>query len=297
MCFICSINYGKVMVMMSTKHSQQHPCLEHHALLERLCRPLKSLGVEFFGYTAVDLEGRAYCLGSKPDYAAEYLKQNHAQNDVHHRTDNIDKQKRYHFWDYAQLDKNAEALYQMASKFDQGHTLTITRTTPELTRCYHFSGRLADSSLNQRYLEKMDCLHAFMDYFDDCLNEMPEVAAIYQHPVILQTSEQKEAQPPTPVGCDPRTVDLAAHAQNPLCFKRSKRYYLTRPERRCLYWLHRGKSSEMIAQIQGVSRKTIERHIASIKEKFGCYTLFQLGQKIAEMGLTEFLAKPINRDD
>ena len=65
--------------------------------------------------------------------------------------------------------------------------------------------------------------------------------------------------------------------------------YLTPMELECIRWLHKGKSAELISEILGKSRKTIERQIASIKRKYNCYTLFQLGQKIIEDGLGDWL--------
>lgn len=47
----------------------------------------------------------------------------------------------------------------------------------------------------------------------------------------------------------------------------------------CLKWLIRGKSSVDIGLILGISKRTVEKHIATLKEKLGCYTLFQVGLK------------------
>lgn len=59
-----------------------HPCLKHHTLINDLCSPLQSLGVTFFGYTALDSLGKAFCLGSKADYAEQYLKREHVKKDI-----------------------------------------------------------------------------------------------------------------------------------------------------------------------------------------------------------------------
>jgi len=52
-------------------------------------------------------------------------------------------------------------------------------------------------------------------------------------------------------------------------------------EKECMYWLHRGKTAEEISILLGISKRTVEKHVMHIKEKFGCYTLFQLGTKCA----------------
>ncbi|MCL5260391.1 MAG: helix-turn-helix transcriptional regulator [Gammaproteobacteria bacterium] len=52
---------------------------------------------------------------------------------------------------------------------------------------------------------------------------------------------------------------------------------LTSREKECIYWLFNGKTVPEIALILNASKRTIEKHIISIKNKFACYTLFQLG--------------------
>ena len=129
---------------------EQNPSLKHANLLNSICSPLKAHGATFFGYTAVDSNNRAYCLGSEVDYATTYLERALAQNDVH--TFDIaytEKQQQYMFWDFCQLDKDNTELYRIAHEFDQSHTLTITRASAELIQCYHFSGQNDNQQLNQ----------------------------------------------------------------------------------------------------------------------------------------------------
>lgn len=266
----------------------QNPSLAHHNLLNAVCEPLGTIGVHFFGYTAVDKEGNAFCLGSKADYAAEYLRRNHARNDVHTHTENAKKQFHYDFWDYLEMNKNTEELYQMAAAFNQGHTLTITQHDDDMTHCYHFSGHLTDDAINQRYLEKMDSLHAYINYFSDCMKTIPELAAVYSLPVNIDETAKQEKKINL-IHSDPRKIHFEKEANNRLYFKHQSRYYLTQKERECLQWLRLGKSASLIAEIKQVSRKTIERYIESIKAKYDCYTLIQIGEKIAKTGLTTFL--------
>ncbi|MCF6776545.1 helix-turn-helix transcriptional regulator [Thiotrichales bacterium 19X7-9] len=47
-------------------------------------------------------------------------------------------------------------------------------------------------------------------------------------------------------------------------------------EMECVHWLVEGKSSSEIAVILGITKKTVEWHIANIKQKFGCYKLSKL---------------------
>lgn len=274
---------------MIKANSTIHPCLEYSNVLGTITKPLQSLGVIFFGYTAMDQKGDMYCLGSKPDYASAYLQHNHVHSDVQYRPDFVTDHYHYHFWDFVNLDKNAAELYQMAANFKQSHTLTVMRFTETITHCFHFSGALDDVGINQRYLERLDVIHAYIDYFSKCLQHMPEVADIFNHPTHTKKPVVLDPKPFTILADNPKKIILENVAQQELRFKNAAHYYLTINERICLAWLHQGKSAEMIANITGVSRKTIERHVSAIKRKYDCYTLYQLGEKISASGLTELL--------
>lgn len=273
---------------MNTQTRVTHPCIRHHEVYAQVCSPLEKLGVKFFGYTAVDTHNRAYCLGSQPNYAENYLANEHAKKDVHFIEHGNSRKASYFFWDYADLTEDERAVYDLAHDHQQGHTLTVTKQTSSMIHCYHFSGHIDDESINQRFLSEMDYLHSFMDYFDHCLENIPEIASVYQHPV--NVSRKNLSHDFIVIGDNPRALQFN-QATSHLRFKNFSSYYLTDKERACLYWLQHGKSTPMIAQILRVSVKSIERHIASIKRKFECYTLYQLGQKIALSGLNELLDK------
>lgn len=273
---------------MKIKQLLKNPSLAHHTILNELCTPLKTIGVNFFGYTAIDVNNNAFCLGSKPDYAAEYLRRNHARNDVHYHSGDAKKQFHYDFWDYLEMEKHTEELYQMAAAFDQGHTLTITQHDDDMTHCFHFSGHMTDQGINQRYLEKLDSLHAFISYFKDCMVNIPELAEVYKLPINIKNSDNTNKKI-VAVSSDPREIDIHFMASNTLYFKNHSQFYLSEKERECLKWLRLGKSAALIADIKKVSYKTIERYIDSSKKKYNCYTLFQLGEKITASGLTTFL--------
>ena len=274
---------------MNISGQVNHPCLTNHTVVKQICQFLNGLGVTFFGYTALDQQGDAYCLGSKYDYAEAYLQHNHVRSDVHYRPTFKTNRFHYHFWDFVELDPNAAKLYSMAAAFDQGHTLTVIRFDEEITHCFHFSGSISDTGLNQRYLDKMDMVHSFIDYFDDCLINVPEIASIYDYPTNMAPKPVTQEKEFTIVTDDPRIIHLPDTAVNELRFKHGSRYYLTAKERECLSWLHKGKSADMTASILGVSRKTIERHISSIKGKYDSYTMYQLGEKICAAGLSDLL--------
>jgi len=214
---------------MTEFQPSQHPCLVHNELLQGICKPLSSLYINFFGYTAVDNNGDAYCLGSKPSYALEYLRNKKVTQDIQHRPFKPSKQLKYDFWDFKNIIGDAQKIYEMAAKHNQSHTLTITRHDSQLTHCYHFSGSVNDHGINQRYLDKMDLLHAFIERFDDSLKNIPEISSIYDYPT--QAGFKSDSQEVMKVFGNPRDISLQQYAQYTLEFKHFNQYYLTKKER------------------------------------------------------------------
>lgn len=266
-----------------------HPCLQHHSMIKELCAPLAVLGVTFFGYTALDETGNAYCLGSKADYAEQYLAREHVKKDILIKPKSDKRKYDYDFWDFQNLSTEKERLYQMAADFNQSHTLSITQHFNNLSHSFHFSGANADDGLNQRMLEKMDCLHLFIDLFKEKLNSTKELSQIYQYSTTVEPSSVVQDREVTLVKGKASGVDLNQLGTKTLNFKTNE--FLTESERECLRWLTLGKSAQMIADINSISRKTVERNIASIKEKLDCYTLFQMGISLAQNHISYFLPK------
>lgn len=274
---------------MNTIANEKHPCLEHHPLVAEICRPLQAYGISFFGFTSLDNQGNAACLGSKAEYAEEYLRQNCVVDDAQYRPQFVRGRHHYQFWDYIRLKPDAERIYHLAAQFDHSHTLTISQFDKDITRCYHFSGTVADDAINNRYLGHLDALHSFIKYFDHCSQTMPEIANIFKYATQIKKTNRLTDLPVTSITDNPKQLVLSEAAHAELYFKNFNQFYLTKNERACLYWLCQGKSADMIAKILKVTRKTIERHIASAKSKYDCCTQFQLGQKTTESGLTSML--------
>lgn len=61
--------------------------------------------------------------------------------------------------------------------------------------------------------------------------------------------------------------------------------YLTERESECLKWVIHGKTSDEIAIILSISRRTVEMHLNRMKEKFNCHKLTQLVYLVVKEGL------------
>jgi DNA-binding CsgD family transcriptional regulator len=59
--------------------------------------------------------------------------------------------------------------------------------------------------------------------------------------------------------------------------------YLTHRELQCVKYLSIGKTTEEIAIIFNISKRTIETHIENLKRKFNCYNQFSLGYLLGKL--------------
>ena len=62
-------------------------------------------------------------------------------------------------------------------------------------------------------------------------------------------------------------------------------YLLTPREKECATWLILGKTAEETAAILGLSRRTVEDHLAAMKAKLGCSNKVQLAVLLLSHGL------------
>jgi len=58
-------------------------------------------------------------------------------------------------------------------------------------------------------------------------------------------------------------------------------------EHECSYFLLKGKSAKEIAQVLGLSYRTVELHLMNIKRKLGCRKVSALVVKLIDLGYLE----------
>jgi len=81
-----------------------------------------------------------------------------------------------------------------------------------------------------------------------------------------------------------------------LCFEyyqKDSEFNLTTREKECLFYTLRGKTSKAVARALDISQKTVEFHIANLKNKFCCFSKTELIFKAIEMGYLEKITPSI----
>jgi DNA-binding CsgD family transcriptional regulator len=70
-------------------------------------------------------------------------------------------------------------------------------------------------------------------------------------------------------------------------------HILSKRETECLYWLLRGKSVKETAKLMGISPRTVETHMETIKRKLNCATKSELIEKAFYLGYQFFLPQSL----
>lgn len=178
-------------------------------------------------------------------------------------------------------------IFLQAREFDIDHGITLVDKKDTYVDTWHFGTQSKQYSIYDIYLNKMDLLERFTHYFRDHAKSLIEkaerVKVKYDNPIVVDQEMRVDQQ-------------SLAHNDYKLYLEQTspKRWYLgdkhnntylTQRELDCLYWLRYGKSAEEIGMILNTTTSTAQSHIENIKKKFDCYKQFQLGYRIAKLGI------------
>jgi DNA-binding CsgD family transcriptional regulator len=92
---------------------------------------------------------------------------------------------------------------------------------------------------------------------------------------------------------DNKTIAMPNHQVNYIIDRSHQTLPLTEKQEICLFLLIRGKTMKQIAFIMGISIKTVEDHLNSIKTKLACYTKSQLIEKAIDSGFFYYIPRSL----
>lgn len=160
-----------------------------------------------------------------------------------------------HAREYYNLSNGITIPFQHSDYLD----LCIFATTPTFTQA------------NRLYLNHLDIFKAFYHRFIETADRVMRKAN--QHRVIFPEMYNKYQANQI----NRNTISKITIPNTDL--------FLSSRERDCLKWVARGKTSNEIGIILGISARTVEEHISNCKTKFKCSKLTSLVYKAAKLGL------------
>lgn len=241
---------------------------------------LKKLKLTFFGYSRIYDDGYRYNLSNRCDWVEHYFTndyQNIARLDRHpscYTSGCI-------IWDTWSKNYSEPqiVLKDMEDNFNIAHGLSIIKRCENYCDGFDFGASRDHHSINDFYLSNMDLFENFSLYFIDKAKDLMRQADRDRFLVTYKPDIDIYSEYP----------DTLSGMNNLKILDRFNKYPLTERELNCVDWLIKGKTAGELAMILGISERTAEKHIISIKQKLDCHTMFQLGNKISKLGLDKFL--------
>lgn len=264
-----------------------HPDFTHASDIEEICRPLEKLGIDYFSHVILE-NGNSFCgLGKNPAFAENYLRRKYYNFDSH--LSKIDNHIEYIVQDSVEHFGETEKLFLDCKSYGLNHIFTILHRVNDKTNAYHFATNRRNEKMNEIYLKNFALLQNFISYFKEKMNSNKKLMQAYD----IKFQIEKEISGYQSDGAINLSSDIST-CINSIKPKRhylldSKNTYITEREFECLFWLHNGKTAEEIATILKITERTVRAHINSLKDKLECRTLFQLGEKISQLNLTNLI--------
>lgn len=272
---------------MNAKELKDYPSLVNADIVEAVCKPLvKDLGIDYFCHVNVYAKGYFTSLGKNPRFIEHYLNAGYYNCDVHLSDSHVNEE--YVLQDTVIHHGTTRQLFEDCHAFGLHHLFTILQRNKDSVDAFHFACTEQTPGINEWYLSNVPSLKKFIRHFKSTVLTDPFLSKAYQYQLVIDfsaTGYQTEAkhQANQKKLCD--QIEQASHSR--IYLPGSQTSYLTSRELQCLLWLHHGKTYDEIAVILHVTERTVRAHINSAKEKFNCISLFQLGEKLAELELLD----------
>ena len=261
----------------------KHPILTHANDIREICKPLLQFGIHDFCFSVVSNDNQLSSIGTNPKYCHHYLSNQYYNDDIYVNDKEclFRDEKQYIFWDMQVSSHDLDSLKHLSSDFGVHHVFTITnpKTVDNSIQYFHFSTNNENNNLNDFYKSNIEFLNTFGLYFKEKLLNHKELRLALS---LKHTLSQRPIQPP-----QSEQVVKAIKTIKPkkIVIGPTRAVSITEKELECIKWLHLGKSANLTAQILGISPRTVEQRVNSVKNKLNCHSMYQLGEKVAEYEL------------
>jgi len=248
---------------------EKFPTFIHCEEVAEVCKPLLPLGITDFIFIRIFPDGSKADLCTNRAWAKwhfDYYYQGKYEQELIRKNEIIT--------DGIELSKFSEDVIWSNAKenFGIGNSLLIKKSHPTFSEIFIFCSDRFTDKINAFYLENLDSLLKFCFYF----KEKAEKLIVSAENVLM------------PVANHYKNIFRDKHIivdKKPNLDLMIDKYfiedtYITERERVCLHWISKGKSAEETGIILGISRRTVESHINSVKSKFGIVKICELVLKV-----------------
>jgi|GEM_PF-3666445 len=250
--------------------------------IKKLAEPLNNLGLDGFWYSYIQEDGGFFQIGNSPSVAEMYF-----SNYLYVYNSFVCHPKNYYnnqtiisegFPD----EKFQQAQKVVGDKLGFQNILVIYKQGGNGMHCFKFSSSKPQIPLNSIFLNNVDLLSCFADYFlDEWQPNFPSMDSFMIDIAKDMGSKFFELNP---------IFDRCKNKSNVLKLLKKMGIVdefafeeLTAREKECAEHYLLGKTAGQIAYCLNISRRTAEHHIENIKSKLGCSTKVDLFAKLHKL--------------
>jgi len=254
---------------------ENHPMMLHSQAIKDICSPLNALNITTFSHVRVTNDQSFSCLVTDPDFAENYMKKKHYNADVH-----ADK-KHCHLlnclmWDNIEAKGATAQMLQDAADFQFNSIFTVIQKQDNQVDYYHFGTHLKNRSMNQLYVNQFDLLEKFIQHFNVLVKRAPQIAVAYdiaielekkpfifteQDRILFQSLIDQRVKFLNGLSVHEHNMQIAAYPQS------RQLPYFTPGELKTIPMLLEGFTAKEMAKIRGISYRTIEEYVSTLKKK------------------------------
>lgn len=236
---------------------KDHPSISNEQAFKDLCAPLALFNISSFANARVNHKGEFSTLCNHPSYLLHYLENNYHQADISSKNAPPEIQN-YLMWDMLECHGKTANMLSDAATFNYRHIFTIVKKEAEHTDYYHFGTHLNSPSINQWYLNNLDKLELFIDYFNEKMSQFKTLSR--GHDITFPVAQSNECQ----------ILGLESLSQNEQQFihQISRTHRLSLRQQQCLELAVQGHSAKQIANHLNISHRTVEDHLHTLRQKF-----------------------------
>jgi DNA-binding CsgD family transcriptional regulator len=213
-------------------------------------------GVRYFEYLRVYDDGHSVIIASNKDLI-RYVFDNELPMGAPIQQEYI--QDKFHYF-ILPIGQYEQPVHHVIAYFNLSYFINLVERHPGYIDLYCFGAHAANPEIMNFYLNKMDVLHKFIDYFKNEASSLINQAL--QNKILLSDKMLPPYQ---------GLLESRSSAKS--------NYDLTTRQLDCLFSLMKGMSIKQIAKHLSLSPRTIEHYLESIKIKMDCASRVELFEK------------------
>lgn len=255
-----------------------YPPFTHSEDLKQICKPLHSIGINYFAHVHIDKKNQFSAIGLEPEFGKIYMDKSYHNFDIHMAYQSTEET--YILWDLLQLDDKSKELRKDLHSFDLHHNFTIVQPGDSGIEYFHFAASEGNPSANNNYLKNLTYLKKFIQYFKEKTNDHKQLSTSFDFKFSIAECAKFSTIETLQI---PEDIDDTLELNR--IYIKDTGLYLTKRELECLHWLSMGKPMDHIAMILSITTRTVKAHIANVKSKLDCKNQFQLGEAYKKLKL------------